>query len=224
MPNALNESLTKCLSLPGNSDRSHVNTYSDEALFEHAHAALLFAFRYNLEQYEPTPIAALIKRKEGFLGTGKGLVGMDGAAQAGRIRCEVGQLPRLEQLMLTARFGIGKEKLSAADALVMPCIAQLPSGVHPRRMIDAFLVKHFKIPTKRDEVKMQEGKVRVVWNYVPVRMVAVADLVSMHHDTIGQKWRIVRKFLSLVEKRADEMIYERLSEAGIISGIIGGAQ
>jgi len=193
-----------------------VNDVAFEPLFPHAHAALLFAFRYNLEQYDPTPIAALMKRKEGALGTGKGLVGMDGASQAGRIRYEVSQLPKLEQLVIAARFGVGVEKLQAAQDLLKPCLGQLPSGIHKPRIIDALIIKFFKVPYEMDRKEVAVGQYAVQWRYTPIRLLALADKYNSHRVTVGNHWAIVRKYLSMLEKRADEMIYERLLETGII--------
>lgn len=75
----------------------------NEPLFNSAHAALLFAFNYAGQQSPRTPMAGLIKG--GRLGTGKGLHGLDGAAQAGIILAQFNKLPQPHQQILRIRFG-----------------------------------------------------------------------------------------------------------------------
>lgn len=73
---------------------------TEERLFDSSHAALVFAFNYSGQQYQAS---AMNKAMTPAIGSGKGLVGVDGAAQAGMIRSELGMLPELHQAVLTAR-------------------------------------------------------------------------------------------------------------------------
>src|SRR5574340_220522 len=75
-----------------------------DALFPSTHNALRFAFEFNPEQYGEGTLAGLLKRAAG-IGSGKGLVGLDGAAQAGMILAEVWRLPALERHAIIARYG-----------------------------------------------------------------------------------------------------------------------
>lgn len=70
-------------------------------LFANAHDALTFAFNYSTQQYALSPMAKL---RETGIGSGKGLVALDGAAQAGIIRARVGQLPALQAACIIARY------------------------------------------------------------------------------------------------------------------------
>lgn len=70
-------------------------------LFKNAHEALLFAFRFSTQQYALSPMSKLMKTG---IGSDKGLVALDGAAQAGIIRARMAQLPILQQACITARF------------------------------------------------------------------------------------------------------------------------
>ncbi|MBV8158290.1 MAG: hypothetical protein JO278_11570 [Dyella sp.] len=60
----------------------------------------MFAFNYSGQQYQAS---AMNKAMTPAIGSGKGLIGVDGAAQAGMIRSELGMLPELHQAVLTAR-------------------------------------------------------------------------------------------------------------------------
>lgn len=69
-------------------------------MFKSAHAALVFALNYSMQQYDrPLMNRALAGKREG---EGKGLSGLDGAGQAGMIRAELERLKPIEQAALVA--------------------------------------------------------------------------------------------------------------------------
>lgn len=70
-------------------------------LFANPHDALTFAFNYSSQQYALSPMSKLMKTD---IGSGKGLVALDGAAQAGIIRARVSQLPALQAACIVARY------------------------------------------------------------------------------------------------------------------------
>lgn len=72
-----------------------------QPLFNSAHAALTFAFQYSGQQYDLSPMGRAMR---GPTGSGLGLVGMDGAGQAGIIRAMVRRLGRLQEAIIVARF------------------------------------------------------------------------------------------------------------------------
>lgn len=74
---------------------------SDEVLFKSAADALRFAFNYSHQQYD----RPLMNRLAGSQseGKGKGLSGLDGAAQAGMIRRELSTLSTLYRAVLVAQ-------------------------------------------------------------------------------------------------------------------------
>jgi len=74
----------------------------DEPLFASTHAALVFAFSYAGQQSPKTPMTSLIRTAE--LGSGKGLSGVDAAAQAGFILAEVCRLPDDQHNIIVARY------------------------------------------------------------------------------------------------------------------------
>lgn len=72
-----------------------------EPLFDNAHGALVFAFNFSGQSFDRPLMNRLAAPG---VGTGKGLVGLDGAAQAGMIRAEVQKLGRLAEAILIARI------------------------------------------------------------------------------------------------------------------------
>jgi hypothetical protein len=77
------------------------NSDSFEPLFNNAHSALVFAFNFSGQSFDRPMMNRLAAPA---VGTGKGLVGLDGAAQAGFIRSEVQRLGRLAEAILIARI------------------------------------------------------------------------------------------------------------------------
>lgn len=72
-----------------------------EPLFESAHGALVFAFNFSGQCYDRPMMNRLASPA---IGSGKGLVGLDGAAQAGMIRAEVQAMGKLAEAILIARI------------------------------------------------------------------------------------------------------------------------
>jgi hypothetical protein len=79
-------------------------------LFRNPHDALMFALRFSSQQYAQTPmakqlrIAAAAAGGGAGIGSGKGLVALDGAAQAGIILARVDKLTPLHRACIVARF------------------------------------------------------------------------------------------------------------------------
>ena len=72
-----------------------------EPLFESAHGALVFAFNFSGQCYDRPMMNRLASPA---IGSGKGLVGLDGAAQAGMIRAEVQTMGKLAEAIIIARI------------------------------------------------------------------------------------------------------------------------
>lgn len=78
------------------------DTASNSPLFTSAHAALVFAFNFNMQQYD-RPLMNRLAGKQAA-SSGLGLSGLDGAAQAGMIRRRVATLPVVYQSILVTRL------------------------------------------------------------------------------------------------------------------------
>jgi hypothetical protein len=75
--------------------------YESEPLFASAHGALVFAFNFSMDLYD-RPL--MNKMADGPYTTGKGLSGLDGAAQAGFVRAELRNIGVIGEAILTARI------------------------------------------------------------------------------------------------------------------------
>lgn len=166
-----------------------------DPLFDSAYAALAFAYRYSTQQYQPTPMARFMR---GSIGSGKGLHGLDGAAQAGIIRAIVEALPGPERNAIVGRFAIDRiESLSAKMALVPVASACLGTGVHNRRMVDGLVQKYF-------------GK--------KIHLGDLAEMTGVHRDTMTSRWAIIRKCLRTIEERARDRLDADMTGRGLIGG------
>lgn len=107
-----------------------------EALFDSVHAALSFAFRRRLQTVERAPMN---RASAPAHGTGRGLGGFDGAAQAGMICQEVEAFGEINKALLTARH--------APRHSPCECGAPCCSGHRPNRAwVDAIahLAEHMR--------------------------------------------------------------------------------
>jgi hypothetical protein len=88
----------------------------DDPLFRSPHAALVFAYSFVAQPERPL----MNRMGQDYSPPGKGLGGLDGAAQAGFIRAEVEQLGKLVEAIIIARF--------APHALPCTCRSPCCSG------------------------------------------------------------------------------------------------
>ena len=166
----------------------------DEPLFDSAYAALAFAYRYSTQQYQPTPMARLMR---GHIGSGKGLHGIDGAAQAGMIRAMVDTLRQPDRASIVSRFAASsKESLEAKILLVSPAAASLGAGIHSRRMVDSLVQRYY-------------GK--------RVRLNELAELYGLHVNTMTVRWSCIRRVLTEIEGRA----MDRMDAMFLDNGLVG---
>jgi hypothetical protein len=76
----------------------------DDPLFRSANGALMFALNYTHGGLKRPAITAMMVQTPGR--KGKGLGGLDGAAQAGMIQCELGGLSTLRAALLVGRYAV----------------------------------------------------------------------------------------------------------------------
>lgn len=168
-------------------------TTLEDPLFDSAWNALAFAFRYSTQQYQPTPMARLMR---GSIGSGKGLHGLDGAAQAGVIRAIVETLPEFERCAVVARFALDqRESLGAKLVLIRPATASLGTGVHNRRMVDNLVQRFYG---QRCHLK------------------DLAETYGVHANTMTERWACVKRQLTSLEHRGIDRAEAAFQEAGLV--------
>lgn len=170
-------------------------------LFRSAHEALMFAFTYSDARGHAVAAAAERQiatfardRYERSPSSGRGLVGLDGAAQAGMIRAEVERMHPLHQVVIAAMFSVTdipqRQAACAAMALrarhAVPC--DLNATVLLLRRLHGLRVDIGRLAGERD---VCERTVR--------------------------GWQLsVRRWLEQQRKRAMDEAERRLTEAGVV--------
>ena len=170
-----------------------VQTFVEEPLFRSAHDALRFAYRFNSNQYSMT---AMSKMMCGPVGNGKGLSGLDGAAQAGMITLMVKDLAPTYQASLVARYVDQEDRrfMEAVNRLTMDSICAV-SGISHRHIRQALIARHFGHKVNLGEV---------------------AQKCDVHRNTIGNHQRVIRDYLRKVEDAAFDRITVSMKEKGLI--------
>ena len=134
-------------------------------LFKTPEHAATFAIRYNSQQYAQTPMAKQLARDAG--GSGKGLVGLDGSAQAGMILARLDRMSEMERACIVARF--------AHRTDVCPCC----EGQRPTPQYKAALMAlaEWARPFIRDEVDSQRMRYGLVQSFFD-RKASITQLAS----------------------------------------------
>lgn len=169
-----------------------------EYLFESVHGALAFAYRFRGEQFTKSLMnrAMVANLARGPRFQGKGLVGLDGAAQAGLIRGLMRNLDPYELHMIEARFEANERERLRAMLFFMPVIiANMPTGVHSKRAADVLIQKWFG-----ERLKLQDA----------------AQEIGAHRNTVGPMWATTKQVLGAIWERAEAAAHRELQTAGIV--------
>lgn len=186
----------------------------DEPLFNSAHAALVYAYSFSTQASPPkTPVAKLM---QGPTGEGKGLAGIDGAAQAGMIRNEVVRLGKIAEAIIVSR--------NAPRWSPCSCRAACCSGRKlNREWIDAISTLADNVRTTALHGCTSNGLMRreYVIRYFTrqgerVSLEALADKYDMDRKTAGAHAGRVVKYLRTLEHAAEGAINDSLVAAGLI--------
>lgn len=173
-----------------------------QAVFETMRSAVLFAFNFSTEQYGQMPLARL---QRSSIGSGKGLVGHDGAAQAGMVLAQVSRLTPIERAAIVARFSARSELCRCCGgqkptALWQEAVEQLASGVLPvgvsnyRFRLD-LVAKHFGVSMRFDELATRH---------------------ALSRNTISEHYRTTTRRLADIEAQAQAAIDDALQLSGIV--------
>jgi hypothetical protein len=181
-----------------------------DGIFKSAHEAIVFACNYTSQQYAMSPMAKLLQR--GAHGSGRGLIGLDGAAQSGMVFAELASLDYAQMLTLIAKNSPRKERCECkhpccsgwkANPIYRDAVSQLTELVMPalgsafsyRRHRHAIVDKYFG---EKHDIK------------------AIAEDLGVPPRTADRHASAIRKFLKDLEKDAWTKWYGRLDSAGML--------
>ncbi|MFV5212708.1 hypothetical protein ACLIIZ_03135 [Azonexus caeni] len=169
-------------------------------LFRSGHDACRFAYAYSSQQYAMTALAKMMKG--GPCGSGRGLVGLDGAAIAGTVKRYVESMSFPAPLAIACRHELNREKLlQYAMLLVQFVMPALGTGGHNRRMVHALVCLYFGI---RDA------------NGHKIKLADLCDKYDMSADTMTRRKSAAFKRLREIESAAQVAIDERLKDGGLV--------
>lgn len=200
-------------------------TDNNEPLFDNAHGALVFAFNFSGQTLDRPLMNRLAAPA---VGSGKGLVGLDGAAQAGMIRSEVKGLGKLAEAILIARIAPrttpcscrsvccaghkpNKEWTDAiavlADQVRSPALAGcIVNGLMRRE----YVVRYFMPKEKRETLESLADKYEIDRNTVSAHASKVASWFA------GIPERSGKPAVLGMETLARDAIEARLIEIGMV--------
>lgn len=169
------------------------------SLFTSTHSALAFAFNHTERQGVPNLLQRLADRDRE---PGRGLVGLDGAAQAGMILREVHQLSALQRAVIICKFSRPKpcghcgtlvdtsERIQAVEALAQHTLSVLAA--------------------ERPNLALRRGLVRRHFGQ-KIAMQDLAKQCGVHQNTASNHGRKVQKLLKALEHDALRLLDEKLS-------------
>lgn len=180
-----------------------------EPLFLSTHNALLFAHNYNHCQTAPTLLAKLCSK---HLRKGKGLAGLDGAAQAGLILGGIRDIGAAEAAVMMGRYAphsrpcdcrssccsgtIVNTDWSDANAYLASMVAHEMDGRKQLVMLwQSLIAKHFGFR----------------W-----RIKELAEWAGVDRDTVADHQSIIRPWLERLEDRAFRAVDRRLHMGGLV--------
>lgn len=181
-----------------------------EPLFSSTHAALVFAFNFSHQAYD-RPV--MNRMADGPKRSGKGLVGLDGAGQAGMIRAAVDALGREEAMVITARFAPRRDRCACRR----DCCSGWVPGREWRAATDHLTeyVLRMALAGTVSHYRLRNGIVRRVFGD-DVKLVEIAEAAGVNRDTVSDHAKRITKHLSGIEGRALKAIDEKLYTDGIV--------
>lgn len=179
-------------------------------IMKSATEAMVFALNFSDQQYALSPMAMFLKR--GFAGSGRGLIGLDGAGQAGMIWAEITQLDYYQALSLIARC-TQKKMRCRCDA---PCC----SGWRPNvlwREATSQLCDHAlaAVSGHISNRQLRLASTEKVFGE-KVTLEDIADTVGVSRTTAQRQHAKIKDFLRTLEHRGWETLTAALEEKGML--------
>jgi hypothetical protein len=186
------------------------DSIATDPLFSSAHAALTFALHYVAQVERPT-----IYRLGGGGGTSKGLGGLDGAAQAGMIRCELARLSKDRSAILVARIAPHAVPCSCSG----PCCSKWRPNSEWKGAVDSLSASD-GLALSALSGCLSHSRIRraIVMKYFGerVRLGELADEYHVGRNTVGAHNSKIIKALREEERKAWLEFSGRLDASGIL--------
>ena len=182
-----------------------------DAIFDSTHAAMMFAFRFSGQQYDPPAMSKMMQGPG--TGSGKGLFGMDGTGQAGMIQAEVRELGPIKAAILAARFCLRTEP---CDCRRSCCIGYKISKVWAES-VSTVTAGALAVPLSGcvNNGRLRQGLVERYFGECR-KLKDLADYCNVDSDTAATHSAKINKSLEKLESAAFYEVDQRLKKAGIV--------
>ena len=181
-----------------------------EGIFKSAHEAIVFACNYTSQQYAMSPMAKLLQR--GAHGSGRGLTGLDGAAQSGMVFAELDGLDYVQMLILVAKNSPRKGRCECKHSC---CSGWKPNPIYREAVKQ---LTEMVIPALGGSFSFRRHRHAIVDKYFGEKhdIKAIAEDLGLPPRTADRHASAIRKFLKDAEKDAWTKWCERLDAAGML--------
>lgn len=177
-----------------------------EALFMSTREALTFAFNYADQQFARSAMASLYRKP----GSGRGLVGVEGAGEAGMIMAEVMRLDPLERDALCVRFTQVRNECA--------CCGHERDTLQVREALGRLEHYAAQNTASTSNLRLVRALVRSYFGLAPLGTARfVAEQYEVHRNTVSNHSGNIKRALRTVERRAEKEIERRLRDAGKVS-------
>jgi hypothetical protein len=183
-----------------------------EAVFRSARGALMFAFNFTHGTLKKSALAGMM----GASPNGRGLGGLDGAAQAGMIKAEVDHLPELHQAILIARYTPPVSPCACGRACCRGSI-ETPEWGRAVNWLTEYVLLECLVGT----VSRYRLRRTLVMRYFgqKIYLVATAELCGVNKNTASAQNQKVTERLRHEERLAEYAIEGVLKSAGIVENL-----
>lgn len=178
----------------------------ESPLFMSAHEALIFAFNYADQQYARSPMAQLYRTP----GSGRGLVGVDGAGEAGMIMAEVMRLDQLERDALCVRFTRVRGECHCCGHEI-----DLPQVREALGRLEQYATEG---TVNTSNLSLIRALVRDYFGLANIGSARLAaEQHQVHRNTVSNHSGNVKRSLRMLERRAERRVERLLQAAGKVA-------
>lgn len=184
-----------------------------EGIFRSAHESIVFALNYCEQQSAMSPMAKLMQ--QGAYGSGRGLVGLDGAGQAGMVMAEIEKLARRNYYMalsLLARCSQERIRCSCGQAC---CSRWKPNPIWREAVnqLGDFVLSHLA-----GSISNRVLRIAAIEKFFgrKVSIEQIAEDCGVHRNTAGQQINAIRKGLKDLEANAWSAYTAAIEENGML--------
>jgi len=190
-------------------DQDIARRYESDPLFLSAHAALVFSFNFSSDLYE-RPL--MNKMADSPHPPGKGLSGLDGAAQAGFVLAELNQMGAIPRAILTACVAPHSNPCECRRPC---CTGKTPNPVWVESI--RVLAQHALVPLSGC-VSHYRLRLAIVQKFFgdSVSLSDISEICGVNRDTASDHNHKVVKALKTEESAAWGQFETRLIDAGMV--------